>query len=173
MCDLSSSEETISFWSFHFLQTDLFLEKRVFWMILFSNFRIKQFKRFLFKPLLLTTQGDMFRFFVECRFVQIVRTASNATPGMESFGGAPWLDGLRGPRPQCVQWPLATERNSSDVPQPRGRWRQPQPLKGGWVSRPANRRGREGRTCSCKSASHRWLLWESQILLKPVHHKVR
>ena len=69
---------------------------------------------------------------------QIMRTASNATPGMESFGGALWLDGLRGPRPKSVQWPLAKERNSSDVPQPRGRWRQPQPLKGGRVPRQAN-----------------------------------
>ena len=36
-----------------------------------------------------------------------------------------------------------------------------------------SRRGREGRTCSCNRASQRWPLWESQILLKPVHHKVR
>ena len=32
---------------------------------------------------------------------------------------------LRG-RPKSMQWPPAKERNSSD-PQPRGRWRQPQP----------------------------------------------
>ena len=32
----------------------------------------------------------------------------------------------------------AKERNSSDVPQPRGRWRQPQPQKDGRVPHPAN-----------------------------------
>ena len=34
--NLSSSEETVFFVSFHFLQTDLFLEAGVLWMILFS-----------------------------------------------------------------------------------------------------------------------------------------
>ena len=40
-----------------------------------------------------------------------------------------WVQVLRGPRPKSVQWPLAKGRNSSDVPQPHGRWRQAQPLK--------------------------------------------
>ena len=49
-----------------------------------------------------------------------------------------WIQVLRGPRPKSVQSPLAKERNLSDVPQPRGRWRQPQLLKDGRVPRPAN-----------------------------------
>ena len=48
-----------------------------------------------------------------------------------------WIQVLRGPRPKSVRWPFSNERSSSDVPQPRGRWRQPQQLKGGPVPRPA------------------------------------
>ena len=37
-----------------------------------------------------------------------------------------------------MQWSSAKERNSSDVPLPRGLWRQPQPQKDGRVPRRAN-----------------------------------
>ena len=49
-----------------------------------------------------------------------------------------WIQVLRGPRPRSRAMAFGKERSSSDAPQPRGRWRQPQQLKGGPVPRPAN-----------------------------------
>ena len=49
-----------------------------------------------------------------------------------------WIQVLRGSCPKTVQWALAKERNVSDVPQSRGRWRHPQLPKDGRVPRPAN-----------------------------------
>ena len=57
-----------------------------------------------------------------------VRTVPNATPWMESIGGALRLDpGPSWTAPEIRAMAFAKERNSSDVPQPRGRWRQSHP----------------------------------------------
>ena len=95
-------------------------------------------KPLLFKPLLLTRRGQVW-FLTGFDLFQFVRTASNAAPWMKSFGGALWLDpGSSWATSKIRAMALAKEGNLSDVPQPRGRQRQPRPLKDGRVPRPAN-----------------------------------